>query len=65
MKGWQFEPPLSKIFLPPSPPQPYPANIGLSLAWLLAFTKSFALLVNCIVGLLYTLPGDKINQLCD
>ena len=36
----------------------YPASRFFSLAWLLAFTKSFASLVSRVVGLFYTPRGQ-------
>ena len=37
----------------------YPASRFFSLAWLLAFTKSFASLVSLVVGLFYTPRGQQ------
>ena len=37
----------------------YPASRFFSLAWLLAFTKSFASLVSRVVGLFYTPRGQQ------
>ena len=41
----------------------YPASRGFTLAWLLAFTKSFALLVSRIVGLFYTPPASRVMMM--
>ena len=39
----------------------YPESRGFSLAWLLAFTKSFALLVSRLVAVFYFSRGGKNN----
>ena len=47
------------------PSEGYPASRGFSLAWLLAFAKSFSWLVCHVVGLLYPMRNLRSKPACD